>query len=312
MAPVHDVVRLILQPMRRFMQLQSVVRTRQCVNVAFTRHLLLTNISLSMVLSGGGDFIQQKYQMGRGLKVQQQFNLSRTTQMTITGGTVGLLCHQWYQTLDRVLPGRSIKTIIKKLAVDQLIFSPVCISVFFLTWALTRHTMDAYTNYYHSKQFSVNISQSLSDSNTSTSSTKTQSPFKAFMEEFRHKGVLLYLSEWLVWPPAQLINFYFLPTQYRVLYDNSVSLLFDVYTSHVCYNVQVEDIKAMATSADQLLTRSKIDNSQSSSNGDNDLMRNVENIYQCSEVPKPVRLNNNTDRNDYNYHNLLQIAAGNR
>ena len=46
-------------------------------------------------------------------------------------------------------------------------------------------------------------------------------------------GQQLYIAEWLLWPPAQFINFYFLPTRYRVLYDNTVSLVYDVYTSHV-------------------------------------------------------------------------------
>ena len=28
-------------------------------------------------------------------------------------------------------------------------------------------------------------------------------------------GGRLYLAEWLIWPPAQFINFYYLPTKYR-------------------------------------------------------------------------------------------------
>ena len=30
-------------------------------------------------------------------------------------------------------------------------------------------------------------------------------------------------------------NFYFLPTRYRVLYDNCISLVYDVYSSHVSF-----------------------------------------------------------------------------
>jgi protein Mpv17 len=46
-------------------------------------------------------------------------------------------------------------------------------------------------------------------------------------------GCELYVAEWLLWPPAQFVNFYFLPTRYRVAYDNLISLIYDVYTSHV-------------------------------------------------------------------------------
>ena len=54
-------------------------------------------------------------------------------------------------------------------------------------------------------------------------------------------GGRLYLAEWLLWPPAQFINFYYLPTKYRVLYDNIVSLIYDTYTSHVKHNVKVNE-----------------------------------------------------------------------
>ena len=46
-------------------------------------------------------------------------------------------------------------------------------------------------------------------------------------------GTQLYLAEWFIWPPAQFVNFYFLPTRFRVIYDNAISLGYDMYTSHV-------------------------------------------------------------------------------
>lgn len=36
-----------------------------------------------------------------------------------------------------------------------------------------------------------------------------------------------------VWPTAQVINFWILPNRFRVLYDNTISLGYDVYTSAV-------------------------------------------------------------------------------
>ena len=50
-----------------------------------------------------------------------------------------------------------------------------------------------------------------------------------------------YLAEWVIWPPAQFVNFYFLPTRFRVLYDNIISLVYDTYTSHVKYQVPIVD-----------------------------------------------------------------------
>ena len=53
------------------------------------------------------------------------------------------------------------------------------------------------------------------------------------IKDTKELGTQLWLSEWFIWPPAQFVNFYFLPTKYRVVYDNLVSLFYDWYTSHL-------------------------------------------------------------------------------
>ena len=50
---------------------------------------------------------------------------------------------------------------------------------------------------------------------------------------YKYLGTQLYLAEWFIWPPPQFVNFYFLPTRFRVIYDNVISLGYDMYTSHV-------------------------------------------------------------------------------
>lgn len=100
--------------------------------------------------------------------------------------------------LDKRLPGRAFKIVVKKVLVDQLIASPVVISLFFMTLGVMRK-------------------ESLHET----------------MTEIREKFLRLYKAEWLVWPTAQVINFWILPLKYRVLYDNTISLGYDVYTSMV-------------------------------------------------------------------------------
>ena len=53
------------------------------------------------------------------------------------------------------------------------------------------------------------------------------------IKDTKELGTQLWISEWFIWPPAQFVNFYFLPTKYRVVYDNLVSLFYDWYTSHL-------------------------------------------------------------------------------
>ena len=56
------------------------------------------------------------------------------------------------------------------------------------------------------------------------------------VKQFGHcpfTGTHLYVAEWVLWPPAQFINFYYLPTRYRVVYDNAISLIYDTYASYI-------------------------------------------------------------------------------
>ena len=118
--------------------------------------------------------------------------------MAISGMSVGIVCHHWYRYLDAKLPGRTIGIVAKKVICDQLVCSPLCIAMFFVTLGLLE-----------------------------------KSSWDELKLEIKEKAHRLFIAEWVVWPPAQIINFYLLPTKYRVLYDNTISLGYDVYTSQV-------------------------------------------------------------------------------
>jgi len=166
----------------------------------FNRHLFLSNLAISFSLSGLGDIFQQ-------YREQKRCNLKRTLQMSTSFGlTSGFLCHHWYNYLDRALPGRGVRVIVRKIAWDQVIFSPVCIAACLLVSAWLEN-----------------------------------SSFRQAVDETVQLGGRLYLAEWIIWPPAQFINFAFLPTKFRVLYDNVISLIYDTYTSHVKHQVPLEE-----------------------------------------------------------------------
>lgn len=162
----------------------------------FNKYLLLTNVGISISLSAAGDVIQQHYEIVT--KQREKWDRLRTHHMSVSGMTVGVICHAWYKYLDSAMPGRSLKVVLKKVVVDQLVCSPVVIVVFFITLALLE-----------------------------------QESWEVTKQEIVNKGKRLYAAEWVVWPPAQVINFYLLPTRFRVLYDNTISLGYDIYTSYV-------------------------------------------------------------------------------
>lgn len=170
---------------------------KKVINVAFSeKYLLYTNITVSMSMSSLGDFIEQQYEIYTG--EEKKYDIRRTMHMGLSGASVGVLCHYWYKILDTFIIGKSIDMVIKKLMLDQCIFSPIMIITFFGTVALFE-----------------------------------DNPYENFKEEVGDKFITLYRAEWMVWPPAQIINFYFLPTRFRVLYDNIISLGYDIYTSQV-------------------------------------------------------------------------------
>ncbi|XP_025157459.1 mpv17-like protein 2 isoform X1 [Harpegnathos saltator] len=164
-----------------------------------SKNLLYTNVGISIFLSGTGDVIEQHYEILKGQ--WDKWSFTRTKNMAISGTSIGIFCHYWYNFLDIKITGHTLNIVLRKVVIDQLICSPVCISIFFLTLAM------------------------LENSNLAK-----------LKEEIQAKAHRLYIAEWIIWPPAQVINFYFLPTRYRVLYDNMISLGYDIYTSHVKYN----------------------------------------------------------------------------
>ncbi|KAM3966354.1 mpv17-like protein 2 [Aphomia sociella] len=179
---------------------------KRILKIAFSdKYLFYTNISISMGLSSVGDLLEQNYEIY--IKEQEKIDVKRTMHMAFSGAAVGVLCHNWYKILDKFIVGKTFDMVAKKLFLDQIIFSPIMIVTFFGSVAL----------------FEAN-------------------PLENFKDEVRNKFVTLYRAEWMVWPPAQIVNFYFLPTRYRVLYDNTISLGYDVYTSQVKHNKGLKSI----------------------------------------------------------------------
>lgn len=172
-------------------------KLRSIGHTAFSdKYLFYTNVSISVTLSGVGDFLEQHYELYT--KESDKYDIKRTMHMASSGASVGVLCHHWYKVLDRFIVGRTWKNVTKKLVLDQVIFSPIMILTFFGSLALFE-----------------------------------EKPLENFRNEVKDKFETLYRAEWYIWPPAQLFNFFFLPTKYRVLYDNTISLGFDVYCSQV-------------------------------------------------------------------------------
>lgn len=172
-------------------------RVKLFINTAFSKYLLCTNVVISATLSGLGDVTEQKYEILTG--ELDGWDFRRARKMTMSGASVGLVCHFWYGFLDRQIVGHTVGAVAKKIVIDQVIGSPLSLATFFITVSLLE-------------------GKSFCD-----------------IESIKDKAIKLYIAEWVIWPPAQFINFYFLPTKFRVLYDNTISFGYDIYTSYVTH-----------------------------------------------------------------------------
>ncbi|KAH9488967.1 Protein Mpv17 [Bulinus truncatus] len=159
--------------------------------------LLLKNYPLRTMafttgtLMASGDCISQLAIEKKKLK---QYDVKRTGRFLVLGFFVfGPIMRGWYLVLDRMYSGKKLAAV-KMMATDQL-----CMSPFFLSTFLT--------------VMGVLKGETIED----------------IKNKFKKDFCPILLNNYKVWPLAQLINFYFMPLQHRVLFVNFIALGWNTY-----------------------------------------------------------------------------------
>ena len=115
----------------------------------------------------------------------------------------------WFKALHVYVPGTSTWAVTKRVLYDQLLYSPIfeptlVLSLMAMEGRSTQHMMDFLTN---------------------------------------GKASALVVANWVLWFPAQFINFALVPFKYQVLFSNLVSVIWNGYLSWTTFEQDDDDVQ---------------------------------------------------------------------
>ena len=169
-------------------------------------HPLLTKGITSGLVAGTGDFLCQW--ITHDPAVEDWWNAKKTLRFGFLGAfLVAPAVHFWYGGLAKHFPGTSTSTVAKRVFMDQFVFTPVFLPIWFSSmWTLEKAPV--FGNPGHA-----------GDARSS------------YMDRWIDIAPDLLVANWSYWIPAVSINFKFVPLKYQVLYANVLSLIWNMYLS---------------------------------------------------------------------------------
>ncbi|XP_074392385.1 mitochondrial inner membrane protein Mpv17 isoform X1 [Zonotrichia albicollis] len=145
-------------------------------------------------LMGAGDVIAQQLVEQRGLHGHQ---CPRTLKMMGIGFCfVGPVVGSWYRILDWLVPGNTKVVAVKKVILDQGGFAPCFLGCFL---AVTG----------------------------ATNGLSLQENWAKIQQDYMDALV----TNYCIWPPVQIANFYFVPLQHRLAVVQCVAIVWNCYLS---------------------------------------------------------------------------------
>lgn len=161
------------------------------------RRPVATKSVTSAALFAFGDVVAQCVEAGG---VPQYIDAARVARMLIWGGCIfAPLAHMWYKLLDAAVKGPpGAGTVLRKVAADQLIWTPP-INVAFFTYAALAEGATA----------------------------------GAALDAARDKLWPTLQVNWVLWPVVQAVNFAVVPLRFRILVINCVAVGWSAFLSLV-------------------------------------------------------------------------------
>merc|ERR1712216_896921 len=138
---------------------------------------------------------------GGGTAASRPFDYARLGNMTLLGAVlVAPVLHVWYGFLGRKIPGSSVGPVVGRVVLDQALFAPTFIAVFFSALAgLEGKSL---------QQLERQLRESWAES---------------------------VVTNWKIWVPCQIVNLGFVPGHLQVLVSNVVALVWNSYMSYITH-----------------------------------------------------------------------------
>lgn len=193
-------------------------------NQSLSTSPVMTKSLTAMAACGLGDCIAQ-VSSSKAPTLERRFaslDALRTARLALFGLLwTGPSGHVFYGVLDKIFKSQSVgrlAAIAGKVGVDQLVYSPICMMVFF-TW--------------------VNVA--------------CLTPAKA-PQEISQKLIPSITMSWMLWTPAMVVNMALVPANLRMLYINVVSLVWTNILSRISSDSTPSDAELLmvAQQADEL------------------------------------------------------------
>lgn len=162
----------------------------------FTRHPLTANSIIYGSLYVGAEFSQQVVTKKYLVKQAEPIDTGALGRYAVMGTFVySPILYNWYKWLDRKLPGATKMIVVKKLAMDQFLITPILLVIFFTGMSVMERASDP-------------------------------------LAECREKFLPTFARSCLFWLPAQTANFLWIPPHLRVVYIGGCAL---VWVNILCW-----------------------------------------------------------------------------
>ncbi|KAK2726192.1 protein Mpv17-like [Artemia franciscana] len=160
------------------------------------KHPAKTQIIQTGILMSTGDIISQ---VGVEKRPVKEIDWKRNGKFSAFGFFLaGPAVRAWYNALDKIIGPLAKRAALKKMAADQLFFAPSFLTIFVSYMALTQGG---------GKQ--------------------------EIIQKLKKEYLQILTTNYKIWPAVQMVNFYFVPLQLRILVVQVISLFWNTYLAFV-------------------------------------------------------------------------------